>query len=84
MNIDMNRDQYKAADNAIGGSAGDMNIRRFVAENSRAALRQVRDTLGGDAIILANRSIDGGVEVLAAAPGAVDALTRRMTAATPT
>lgn len=69
---------------------GNMNIRRFVAENSRAALRQVKDTLGGDAIILANRSIDGGrVEVLAAAPEAVDALTRRMTAtslplATPT
>jgi flagellar biosynthesis protein FlhF len=57
-----------------------MNIRRFVAETSRAALRQVRDTLGGDAIILANRSIEGGVEVLAAAPEAVDALTRRMTA----
>ena len=65
------------------GDGGGMNIRRFVAENSRAALRQVRDTLGGDAIILANRSIEGGVEVLAAAPEAVDALTRRMTATTP-
>ena len=66
-----------------GGNAN-MNIRRFVAENSRAALRQVKDTLGGDAIILANRTIDGGrVEVLAAAPEAVDALTRRMTATTP-
>ncbi len=59
--------------------ASNMNIRRFVAENSRAALRQVRDTLGGDAIILANRTVEGGVEVLAAAPEAVDALTRRMT-----
>src|ERR1700753_842788 len=57
-----------------------MNIRRFVAETSRAALRQVRDTLGADATILANGSIEGGVEVLAAAPEAVDALTRRMTA----
>ena len=63
--------------------APNLNIRRFVAENSRLALRQVRDALGGDAIILANRSIDGGVEVLAAAPEAVDALTRRMTAVTP-
>ncbi len=60
-----------------------MSIRRFVAENSRTALRQVRDTLGGDAIILANRSIEGGVEVLAAAPEAVDALTRRIAAPTP-
>ena len=62
--------------------SSNMNVRRFVAENSRAALRQVRETLGGDAIILANRSVDGGVEVLAAAPEAVDALTRRMTATT--
>jgi flagellar biosynthesis protein FlhF len=57
-----------------------MNVRRFTAETSREALRQVRDTLGGDAIILANRTVDGRVEVLAAAPEAVDALTRRMTA----
>jgi flagellar biosynthesis protein FlhF len=72
----------EAARNDTDGGNG-MNIRRFVAENSRAALRQVRDTLGGDAIILANRSVEGGVEVLAAAPEAVDALTRRMTATTP-
>ena len=65
------------------GNAGNMNIRRFVADSSRAALRQVREALGGDAIILANRSIEGGVEVLAAAPEAVDALTRRMTSSTP-
>jgi flagellar biosynthesis protein FlhF len=72
-------------EDTVGSKAGgnaNMNIRRFVAENSRAALRQVRETLGGDAIILANRSIEGGVEVLAAAPEAVDALTRRMTAST--
>ena len=71
-----------SSDNSIGSNAS-MNIRRFVAENSRAALRQVRDTLGGDAIILANRSIEGGVEVLAAAPEAVDALTRRMAETAP-
>ncbi len=74
----MNNDTQASSNN-------NMNIRRFVAENSRAALRQVKDTLGGDAIILANRSIEGGrVEVLAAAPEAVDALTRRMTATTQT
>ncbi|MGI9025396.1 MAG: hypothetical protein ACR2GP_07410, partial [Burkholderiaceae bacterium] len=60
-----------------------MNIRRFTAENSRSALRQVREALGGDAIILANRSIEGGVEVLAAAPDEVEALTRRMSATMP-
>jgi len=44
-----------------------MNIKKFVAPNSREALRQVREALGGDAVILANRRVDNGVEVLAAA-----------------
>lgn len=56
--------------------SSNMNIRRFVADNSRNALRQVREALGGDAIILSNRSVEGGVEILAAPAGAVEALTR--------
>jgi flagellar biosynthesis protein FlhF len=52
------------------------NIRRFTAENSRNALRQVREAFGGDAIILSNRSVDGGVEIVAAPASAVEALTR--------
>jgi flagellar biosynthesis protein FlhF len=44
-----------------------MNVRRFVAATSREALRQVREALGGDAVILANRGTPGGVEILAAA-----------------
>lgn len=54
-----------------------MNIHRFVADNSRNALRQVRDQLGGDAIILSNRSVDGGVEIVAAPASAVEALTKK-------
>jgi len=52
------------------------NIRRFTAENSRNALRLVREAFGGDAIILSNRSVDGGVEIVAAPASAVEALTR--------
>jgi flagellar biosynthesis protein FlhF len=44
-----------------------MNVRRFVAATSREALRQVREALGGDAVILANRGTPTGVEILAAA-----------------
>jgi flagellar biosynthesis protein FlhF len=52
-----------------------MNIRRFVAANSRLALREVREALGGDAVILANRPVEGGVEILAAASGDLSRMT---------
>jgi len=42
-----------------------MNLRRIVAKTSREAMRQLRDELGADAIILSNRQIDGGVEIMA-------------------
>lgn len=42
-----------------------MSIRRFVAASAREALRQAREALGEDVMILANRQVDGGVEVLA-------------------
>lgn len=44
-----------------------MNIKKFFAKNSREALQQVRRALGGDAVILSNRSVSGGVEMLAVA-----------------
>jgi flagellar biosynthesis protein FlhF len=44
-----------------------MNVKRIVAKTSREAMRQLRDALGPDAVILSNRSVDGGVEVLALA-----------------
>ena len=42
-----------------------MNVKRIVAKTSREAMRQLRDLLGPDAVILSNRAVDGGVEVLA-------------------
>lgn len=42
-----------------------MNVKRIVAKTSREAMRQLRDTLGSDAVILSNRAVEGGVEVLA-------------------
>ncbi|OOZ37239.1 flagellar biosynthesis protein FlhF [Solemya velesiana gill symbiont] len=43
-----------------------MKIKRFFAEDIRQVLRQVRETLGPDAVILSNKSVDGGVELVAA------------------
>lgn len=42
-----------------------MSIRRFVGATARDALRLAREALGDDAMILANRQVEGGVEVLA-------------------
>lgn len=49
-----------------------MSVRRFVGANSRDVMRQVRDALGDDALIVANRRTEGGVEILAMADAAVD------------
>jgi flagellar biosynthesis protein FlhF len=43
-----------------------MKIRRFFASDMRQALRQVREALGADAVILSNKSVQGGVELVAA------------------
>jgi len=43
-----------------------MKIKRFMAKNMREAIRLVREEQGPDAVILSNRRIDGGVEVVAA------------------
>lgn len=44
-----------------------MNVRKFIAANARDALRKVKETLGPDAIILSNRGVPGGVEIMAVA-----------------
>jgi flagellar biosynthesis protein FlhF len=43
-----------------------MKIRRFFASDMRQALRQVREVLGADAVILSNKGVQGGVELVAA------------------
>ncbi|MFG0233384.1 flagellar biosynthesis protein FlhF, partial [Achromobacter sp. 413638] len=49
-----------------------MKISRFFGLNSRDVMRQVRQVLGPDALIVSNRSVDGGIEVLATVDGAFD------------
>lgn len=44
-----------------------MKEKKFFAGTSREALRQVREELGPDAVILANRQVAGGVEIMALA-----------------
>lgn len=44
-----------------------MSVKRFVGASSRDAMRQVRAALGEDALILSNRRVAEGVEILALA-----------------
>ena len=43
-----------------------MKIKRFFASDVRQAMRMVKDELGEDAVILSNRRVNGGVEIVSA------------------
>ncbi|MDZ4262392.1 MAG: flagellar biosynthesis protein FlhF, partial [Pseudomonadota bacterium] len=43
-----------------------MKIKRFFAPDVRQAMRMVKDELGEDAVILSNRRVNGGVEIVSA------------------
>jgi flagellar biosynthesis protein FlhF len=54
-----------------------MSVKRFFSTTSREAIMQVRAELGDEAIILSNRDVDGGVEVIASAHDDIAALIDR-------
>ena len=43
-----------------------MKIKRFFAADARQAMKQVKEVLGEDAVILSNKRVNGGVELIAA------------------
>ncbi|QSP94389.1 flagellar biosynthesis protein FlhF [Marinobacter salinisoli] len=43
-----------------------MKVKRFFAQSMAEALRQVSEQMGPDAVILSNRRVDGGVEIVTA------------------
>lgn len=43
-----------------------MKLRRFIAQDTRSAMQQIKATLGSDAVILSSSQVEGGVEVVAA------------------
>lgn len=43
-----------------------MKIKRYFATDMRQAIQMVRDAQGPDAVILSNRRVEGGVEIVAA------------------
>ena len=43
-----------------------MKIKRFFAKDMRQAIRNVREELGPDAVILSNRKLNGGIKIVSA------------------
>ncbi|GAA0857794.1 flagellar biosynthesis protein FlhF [Aliiglaciecola litoralis] len=43
-----------------------MKIRRFIGKDMRDALNQVKSELGGDAVIMSNKKVSDGIEIIAA------------------
>ncbi len=43
-----------------------MKIKRFFAKDMRTALSQVKEELGADAVIMSNKKVTGGIEIVAA------------------
>ncbi len=51
-----------------------MNVRKFTANNTREALRIVKEALGPDAVILSNRTVNGRVEIMAMTDEVLDSV----------
>ncbi|MBP6096074.1 MAG: flagellar biosynthesis protein FlhF [Methyloversatilis sp.] len=52
-----------------------MTPRKYLAASARDALRRIKEELGPDAIVLSNRPVEGGVEILALPANALDSMT---------
>ena len=51
-----------------------MKVKRYIASTSKEALRQVKEELGDDAVILSNRKTKNGVEIMALADAEMSGL----------
>ena len=51
-----------------------MKVKRYIASTSKEALRQVKEELGADAVILSNRKTKNGIEIMALADSEISSL----------
>lgn len=52
-----------------------MKVRKFLAATSHEVLRKVKEELGADAVILSNKQVPGGIEIMALAGKDISSLT---------
>jgi flagellar biosynthesis protein FlhF len=53
-----------------------MTVKRFTSPTAREALRRVKEELGVDAIVIANKAVPGGVEITAMSADSLDAISK--------
>ena len=54
-----------------------MTVKRFVGASARECLRRVKEELGPDAVVISNKPVDNGVEIVAMTPDSLDAISRQ-------
>jgi len=54
-----------------------MNVKRFSANTARECLRKVKEELGPDAIVVSNKPVNGGVEMMAMSSAGLEALSKQ-------
>ncbi len=54
-----------------------MSVKRYFAETARECLRKVKEELGPDAIVVSNKPVEGGVEMVAMSESGLEALSRQ-------
>ncbi|HEY8856643.1 MAG TPA: flagellar biosynthesis protein FlhF, partial [Rugosibacter sp.] len=55
-----------------------MTVKRFVGATARDCLRRVKEALGPDAVVISNRAVENGVEIVAMSPESLDAISQQM------
>lgn len=55
-----------------------MSVNRFVGATARDCLRRVKEVLGPDAVVISNRAVENGVEIIAMSPESLDAISQQM------
>ncbi|MCX7166910.1 MAG: flagellar biosynthesis protein FlhF [Rhodocyclales bacterium] len=59
-----------------------MTVKRFVGASARDCLRRAKEELGPDAVVISNRAVENGVEIVAMSPESLDAISRQLRPAT--
>jgi hypothetical protein len=57
-----------------------MSVKRFVGASARECLRRVKEELGPDAVVISNKPLGNGVEVVAMTPDSLDAISQQAAA----
>ena len=54
-----------------------MTVKRFLGATARDCLRRAKEEFGPDAVVISNRAVENGVEIVAMSPESLDAISRQ-------